>query len=287
MSKTNKYPSLSGKRVAVSGSTGGIGRALCAHLARLGADIVCLDRNAKKAADLADALKAAHPHIDIRYIPMDLEDMASVGAAADRLCEMGTDFLVLCAGAYHIPRKRCENGIDNIFQINFLAPYYLAARMKSHIEAMCGRVVAVGSISQMIARFDPAAPCRLKGGHVTAYGNAKRCLSFALSRLFEDSHSLAVTHPGISPTGITSGYPAFIKAVIKIPMRLIFMPPEKASECVLCGLFTPTEAGQWIGPRVFGIWGKPRAAAMSGYSSREADEVTKEAKKMLKMSVGY
>ena len=41
--------SLAGKRVAISGSTGGLGKALCAHMAVLGvARLILLDRNASK-----------------------------------------------------------------------------------------------------------------------------------------------------------------------------------------------------------------------------------------------
>ena len=41
--------SLSGRTVAVSGSTGGIGRQLCKILAALGANLILIDRNRKKS----------------------------------------------------------------------------------------------------------------------------------------------------------------------------------------------------------------------------------------------
>lgn len=280
------YPSLSGKKIAVSGSTGGIGRELCRHIASLNGEIICLDRNAEKAARLMEEIKKDFPDTRLRHIYMDLEDLESVGAAADRLGGMNIDFLVLCAGAYHVRRRKCEGGTDNIFQINFLAPYYLATRMKPYLVKNGGRAVAVGSISQVIARFDPTDPFCENGGAAKAYGNAKRCLSFALTRSFEGSDSLAVTHPGISPTGITSGYPAFIKAVIKYPMKLVFMSPRRASECVLRGIFEPTSTGKWIGPRAFGVWGKPRTASLGGYNAAEADLAIAEGEKILKMLVG-
>lgn len=65
-------PSLSGKVIAVSGSTGGIGVVLCEHLAALGAELILLDRNQEKAASLQEKLEAQFPELKIRRIRMDL-----------------------------------------------------------------------------------------------------------------------------------------------------------------------------------------------------------------------
>ena len=40
--------SLVGKRVAVTGSTGGLGGEICRYLARLGADLILVDRNRER-----------------------------------------------------------------------------------------------------------------------------------------------------------------------------------------------------------------------------------------------
>ena len=49
--------SLVGRWVAISGSTGGIGRELCFHLASLGASLVLVDRNSEKSFALAEQIK--------------------------------------------------------------------------------------------------------------------------------------------------------------------------------------------------------------------------------------
>ena len=99
-------PSLKGKRVAVTGSTGGIGRELCTHLARLGASLVLLDRNIEKSRVLGKELEKNFCGIEIEYITVDMEDMAAVKRAAELLLENTPDYLVLNAGAYHIPRHK-------------------------------------------------------------------------------------------------------------------------------------------------------------------------------------
>ena len=40
---------LAGKTVAVTGTTGGLGREICLHLASLGASIILMDRNAYRS----------------------------------------------------------------------------------------------------------------------------------------------------------------------------------------------------------------------------------------------
>ena len=71
--------SLSGKTVAISGSTGGLGKALCEHLARLGAErLILLDRNAGKAETLKSVLQAQYPALQVCIILTDLADMQSV-----------------------------------------------------------------------------------------------------------------------------------------------------------------------------------------------------------------
>ena len=117
--------SLAGKTVAISGATGGIGRELCAYLSELGASLVLLDRNIEKSKKLAEELKARFPLLLVSHIRVDMEDIASVKTAADKLRELQIDYLILNAGAYSIPRHKCDTGYDNVFQINFVSPYYI------------------------------------------------------------------------------------------------------------------------------------------------------------------
>ena len=74
---------LLGKRVAISGSTGGIGRELCFYLAGMGASLVLLDRSKARSTALAEELRACYPDTEIKHIYADLENIDEVKAAAD------------------------------------------------------------------------------------------------------------------------------------------------------------------------------------------------------------
>ena len=274
-------PSLSGKVIAVSGSTGGIGVVLCKHLAALGAELILLDRNQEKSKALQETLEAQFPKVKIRRIRMDLEEMASVKAAACELLKAPLDGLILNAGAYHIPRHKCDTGLDNVFQINFAAPYYLARELKSHLDARGGRLVAVGSIAHNYSQTDPEdVDFSTRAKHSLAYGNAKRFLMYSLYGLYGKQGGLAVAHPGITFTNITAHYPKVIFAIIKHPMKVIFMKPRRACLSILQGLTQDCGRNEWIGPRWFDVWGLPKKRILKTCGEKEADWICKTAEEV-------
>lgn len=262
------FPSLEGKRVAVSGSTGGIGRQLCRHLASLGASLILLDRSRARSEALGEQLKQEFPSLSVSYVTLDLEDMNAVRSAAKQLLLDVPDFLVLNAGAYHIPRHVCDTGYENVFQINFIAPYFLARTLLPAIRKKGGRVVAVSSIAHDYSHADADdVDFRTRKKSSLTYGNAKRYLSYSLLALGD---GVSITHPGITLTNITAHYPKLIFALIKHPMKVIFMSPRKASVSILAGLFdTDSQDTHWTGPRGFGVWGYPRKKPLR---TAQADE---------------
>jgi len=91
---------------------------------------------------------------------------------------------------------------------------------------------------------------------------------------------LSLCHPGITPTGITSNYPAFLRALIKYPMKLLFQSPKRASLSVIAALAGRCDRYSWIGPSVFGIWGRPRLQKMKKPTQEQIDAVCDLAEKI-------
>ncbi len=253
-------PSLTGKTVAVSGATGGLGNALCHHLAARGAQLILCDRNAAKSHALGEALCAAYPGLSVDYIPLDLTDMASVGKAAAALECRGIDALILNAGIYHVPRYIADSGYNNVFQVNFVAPYCLARRLLPALRARGGRVVAVGSIAHTYSATDTQdIDFSTRKASSKVYGNAKRYLMAALTTLTADG-GVSITHPGITLTNITAHYPKWLFALIKYPMKVLFMSPRRAGLSILQGIYTDCGQNEWIGPWLWRVWGLPKKA---------------------------
>ena len=265
---------LDNRRVVISGSTGGLGRELCFYLASLGASLVLLDRNMEKSLKLENELKERFPNLIIARILADMSDMSSVRAAADELASMEIDYLILNAGAYSIPRCIVDTGYDNVFQINFISPYYLTRRLLGQVEARGGKIVAVGSIAHNYSKIREGDIDFKKEKRASlVYGNAKRFLTYSLFAL--DSEGVVVAHPGISFTGITNHYPKLIFALIKHPMKIIFPHPRVACLSILKGLFTDCKPNEWIGPALFDVWGRPKKKRLNTASASEAARIAK------------
>ncbi len=275
--------SLAGKVVAISGSTGGLGHALCMQLAALGAQLILLDRNQEKVNALCAHIRREFPQCKVGYVLMDLAKMESVDTAADILQKKQIDVLICNAGAYAVPRFITSSGLDNVFQINFAAPYYLVRRLMPTLAARQGRVVLVGSIAHNYSKTDPDdVDFRTRKKASLVYGNAKRYLMFAAYGLFADREdvTLSVTHPGIAVTGITAHYPKWLYAIIKYPMKIIFMHPRRACLSILRGVFEPTASCEWIGPRVFDVWGLPRKHTLRTCDTQEQAYICDQAERI-------
>ena len=251
---------IKGKTVAITGATGGIGMPLCSQLLKLGANLILVDRNKTKSLALKDSLLKEFNSAQIFNITADMTDINSVKTATEELSNMNVDYLILNAGAYSIPRHITENGYDNVFHINFISPYYMIKKLAPKIRENNGRIIATGSIAHRYSKSDiNDFDFRNRKKACLVYGNAKRYLMFSLYKLFSNEQELlSIVHPGITFTGITNHYPKMIFALIKYPMKIIFMKPKKACLSTVEGIFKYTPYSYWIGPRIFDIWGLPK-----------------------------
>ncbi|MBR5451724.1 MAG: SDR family NAD(P)-dependent oxidoreductase [Clostridia bacterium] len=275
--------SLKGKTVAITGSTGGLGNELCFYFARLGANLVLVDRNREKSENFARTLKDKYS-VRVTLITADLEDRYSVTIATELIKKEKPDIFIHNAGAYSIPRHKTKQGLDNVFAINFASPYYMIKELIPTLRETKGRVIAVSSIAHNYSKSDPDdIDFSNRTAASKVYGNAKRYLMCALWELFknETGVKLAIAHPGITPTGITAHYPAWIYAIIKYPMKVIFMRPKVAALSVLKGVFEETGYMEWIGPWLFDIWGRPIKKKLCTVSETESKRIFETAEQIV------
>lgn len=285
--KTNVWirknmPSMVGKTVAISGATGGIGQELCRHLAGLGAALLLLDRNSERSLAWIEKLKGEFPALNARHLRLDLSDFSTVRSVTGELLASPPDYLIFNAGAYHVPRYTTSMGHDNVFQINFVAPYYMAHELLPVMRERGGRIVAVGSIAHNYSHIDlEDIEFLTRTQSSKVYGNAKRFLMFSLFGLNKDGNTITVAHPGITLTNITAHYPKLIYAIIKHPMKVIFMSPRRASLSILAAMVQETQQNEWFGPSLFDIWGLPKKKLLKTCPADEAAEICSEAEKIV------
>ena len=272
---------IKGKTIAITGSTGGIGIPLCKELLKRGANLILVDRNKAKSLALIEDLLKEFNNAKIMHVTADMSDINSVKAATEKLLKEKIDYFIHNAGAYSIPRYITDNGYDNVFHINFIAPYYMIKKLAPRIKENGGRIIATGSIAHRYSKSDSGDfDFRTRKKASLVYGNAKRYLMFSLYELFKNEQKmLSIVHPGITFTGITNHYPKLIYFLIKYPMKIIFMKPKKACLTTVEGVYKNTPYSYWIGPCLFDIWGKPKLSKIK-IDKNEVKEIFNKAEEI-------
>lgn len=275
--------SLSGKVVAVTGSTGGLGSNLCLYLLGLGADLIMLDRNTEKSLALKEKLLSKFPNAKIDNIKLDLSDIENIKEVSRKLKNQNIDFLVLNAGVYNVPVKKLDIGYNNIFQVNFISPYFLVKSLMPNLRKNHAKVIAVSSIAHKSAKLneDDIDYSRVKSAS-KVYGNSKRFLMFALFELFknETEVTLSAAHPGVTPTAMTTHYHWSINWLVKGGMKILFPPPQTAALNLLLAIFSNCDYHEWIGPSRFDVWGKPKLKKLKTCGQKECEKIYNLAEKI-------
>lgn len=125
-----------GKRVIITGGSGGLGSLICAQLLQQGAKVIVLDR-VRPAASVSG------------FIEADLSTPSGIEVAAGAVADAKCDVLINLAGIQHFGPVEAETP-DHLlasYMINLVAPVRLAhAAIPGMKRRKLGRIVNVGSI---------------------------------------------------------------------------------------------------------------------------------------------
>lgn len=148
---------LSGKTVIVTGSNTGIGYETALDLYKKGAKVYLACRNAEKAFDAIERMKAEGGLGELIYKHLDLSSLKSVKDFADEVIqtESSLDLLVNNAGIMIPPQAKTEDGFEIQFGVNFVGHFALTGHLFNLLEATQGsRVVTLSSIAHRGAAID-------------------------------------------------------------------------------------------------------------------------------------
>lgn len=172
---------LTGRIAAVTGTTSGTGFVCARELARLGATVLLLNRASERATASLAELRAAVPGATFHPVTCDLQDFASVRAAAAEIRRRYDRLDILCnnAGVMALGDVATVDGYDVQMQTNVISHFLLTRELFGLLERSDdARIVNHTSMARLGPPLDPRYFGR-NGGDLGGDGDAAQNASFS------------------------------------------------------------------------------------------------------------
>lgn len=162
---------MKGKAALVTGAASGVGRATALELAKAGADIFLVDRNADALEIVAGEVRALGPKAVGHTADLSSKEACTAAVQAtveafgrlDALCNIAGVFLPVNS------HEMADEQWDLTMAVNLSAPFFLIRAAIPHLLAVNGAVVNVTSCAGINPQAYSAAYCATKAGlnHMT------------------------------------------------------------------------------------------------------------------------
>ncbi len=235
---------MKGKVVMVTGASAGMGRQISLELARSGATVVMVCRDAGRGRAALSYVKSGSGSDAVEMLLADLSSQQSIRALARDFVDKHNrlDVLVNNVGVTLPKRTETVDGIETVLATNHLAPFLLTNLLLPVLKASApSRIVTVSSSAQAMARLN-LDDLQRKNGYkeIDAYNQSK-----LLNLMF--TYELARRLQG---TGVTSNAvePGFVKTSMKVPFpyslfSFMRQPVEKGASISVYAATSPALDG--------------------------------------------
>lgn len=234
------HANMHGKVCLVTGANCGIGKATALALARMGATVVMVCRDASRGQAALAAIKASSNNDAVFLLLADLSVQQQVRRLAaefqqkfDRL-----DVLINNAGRSGRQRLTSADGIEMTLAVNHLAPFLLTNLLLAMLQASApSRVVNVSSEAHRLFALD-LDDLQNKGNYepFAVYSQTKLANVLFTYELAQRLKGTGVTanclHPGLVLTEIFRHSPWWTQLLIAIS-RPLFLQPAAGADTVL------------------------------------------------------
>jgi NAD(P)-dependent dehydrogenase (short-subunit alcohol dehydrogenase family) len=257
-------PDQSGRTAVVTGSNSGLGLVTARELARAGASVIVACRNTDKGEQAASSIRSAVPPADVTVRELDLADLSSVRAFAQRIGAEHDrlDLLVNNAGVMAPPRRLTADGFESQIGTNYLGHFALTGLLlPALLAAAAPRVVTLSSLAHRMGkiRFDDL---QFEHGYNNwrAYGQSKLAdlmFSFDLARRATEAGTALTSvaaHPGYAATNLQFAGPAKVheRAAMAIANKVIAQSADMGALPSLYAATVPDlPSGSFVGPDGF------------------------------------
>lgn len=238
--------------VAITGATSGIGQAAAAKLAGMGARILLIARDAKRAETTLQRLRQIAPQVRHKVYLADLFEMSQTARVAAEIAaaEPRIDVLVNNAGAMFGSRQLTREGLERTFALNHLSCFILTLGLLDRLKASApARIITTSSEahrpfgldfsdlqSQAAYRERGFLTVRYGGSAFKVYGRSKLYNILFTRALARRLRGTAVTancfHPGFVATAFADQTGGFTSTFMRFAKRFA-RPVEKGAETLV------------------------------------------------------
>jgi NAD(P)-dependent dehydrogenase (short-subunit alcohol dehydrogenase family) len=207
----------------ITGGSSGLGLTTALELARLGARVRLVVRDAERGIDAKTQIERETGATDVRVEVCDISSLASVRALATRILERDDPVHVLIHNAGVLPHARREtaDGIELAFATNVLGPYLLTELLHERLRVSApARVLFVASGGMYATRLAVDDLQSREGPFrgPAVYARTKRAEMAICQEWAESLRGSGIVvhamHPGWSDSaGIRDALPVFSRAI--------------------------------------------------------------------------
>jgi NAD(P)-dependent dehydrogenase (short-subunit alcohol dehydrogenase family) len=241
---------MNGKICLVTGGTNGIGKSTAQELARMGATVIIVGRDAQKTSQVVEEIRAAGGNRRVGSMLADLSSEQEVRRLADEFKSKYAHLHILInnAGGFFMRRQLRGNGIEMTFALNHLASFLLTNLLLDTIKASTpARIINVSSNAHTSGKieFDNLQGERQYGPG--AYDNSKLAnilFTMELSRRLQGTGvTVNALHPGFVATGFAKNNGKVIAALVSLITPLVARSPAKGAETSIYLASSPSVEG--------------------------------------------
>jgi NAD(P)-dependent dehydrogenase (short-subunit alcohol dehydrogenase family) len=257
MGHSTQGDTMLGKQVLITGATSGIGEATALALAAKGASLTLLCRNREKGQQVIARIVAETGNRNVDLLIADLNDLASVSAAADEFIARGKPLHVLInnAGLINVRRELSGvargfndgRGIETMLYVNHLAHFVFTLKLAPLLaKSAPSRVVIVASDAHTFVKdlsWDDLT-AEIHFASMGRYGQSKLANIWFMLELAKRMAPLNVSvnalHPGAVSTGLGTQN-GWLGKLIPLLMKPFFKSPEQGARTSI--YLASTDAG--------------------------------------------
>jgi NAD(P)-dependent dehydrogenase (short-subunit alcohol dehydrogenase family) len=241
--------SLKGKTALVTGGTDGVGKEIARGLARRGARLIIVGRDADKGAQAEREIRAASGNPDVEFIPADLSLVREARRLGNEVVGRtpALHYLVHSAGIVRGRWVATGEGLESNFATNYLSRFVLTERLLPALKvagrpAKSARIVIVGHPGFAgTIHFDDvnltANFSMIRAFKQFHYANDVFAVELARRLAVPDdrpSVTISCLHPGPTRTNIDREMPLWMKLAVRFVIHpLVSRTPDVPAAAAL------------------------------------------------------